>query len=143
MTTVMISFIAIVLFGMIMVATINYGDALVMMSAPDSVEVAGRLQSAAEMVSQIQDSTGSRPTSAAALWRAGLPRPTRQDGSALDVRCATAAWAPMALCLALPATADNVLIARSAASRVKGYVSGECGSQGTAVASAAVITLQI
>ena len=143
MTTVMISFIAIVLFGMIMVATISYGDALGMMSAPESVEVAGRLQSAAELVSQIQTSTGSRPTSADALWKAGLSRPVRQDGSEIVVRCSNAACSPMALCLALPGTSANALVAKSAASRVKGYVSGECGSEGTAIGNAAVVTLTI
>lgn len=143
MTTVMISFIAIVLFGMIMVATISYGDALGMMSAPESVEVAGRLQSAAELVSQIQASTGSRPTSADALWSAGLSRQIRQDGSDIVVRCSNDTCSPMALCLTLPGTSSNVLVAKSAASRVKGFVSGECGTEGASVANTAVITLTI
>lgn len=142
MTTVMASFIAIVLFGMIMIATISYGDSLGMMAATDSVALSQRIQSAAEIVAQVQTETGSRPRSAADLVAAGMPASTAGSMGDLDIQCTNQTCTPMALCLVLPATSDNITAARAAAGRVKGTVSGTCGAAGDP-ADQVVITLNI
>lgn len=143
MTTVMASFMAIVLFGMIMIATISYGDSMGMMSAPDSVVLSQRLQSAAEFASQIQDSTGSRPRSAQEMFEAGFPASTVGGGGDLEVVCTGQSCSPMAICLSLPSTAENRAVVQVAATRVRGVMSGACGDDGAPVGSHAVVTLRI
>lgn len=134
MTTVMASFLAIVLFGMVMLATISYGDALGMRAAPDSVVIGQRLQSAAELVSQIETGTGSRPHTAQELFQAGMPSSTIGGAGELQVECtgssaaSVEACTPLTLCVALPGTSENVSAARATADRIHGAVSGECGS---------------
>jgi hypothetical protein len=143
MTTVVASFIAIVLFGMIMIGTISYGDSLGMMSAPDSVAIAQRMQSAAELVSHIQSSTGSRPTSADDLVEAGMPPSVTGNAGDLAIRCTDDSCSPMDLCLSMPSTAENVVAVRAAAGRIKGVVSGACGDAASGIGSDVVVTMRL
>lgn len=143
MTTVLSSFIAIILFGMIMISTISYGDTLGMMSAPDSVHIAQRLQSAAEMSSQIQSSTGSRPRSAEELVQAGLPAAVMGDSGEIAVSCSDEACSMQAVCLELQSSSNNVTAAKAAANRIKGVVSGQCGVEAAPIADTVVVTMWI
>jgi hypothetical protein len=143
MTTVMASFIAIVLFGAIMIGTISYGDALGMMSAPDSVALAQRVQSAVEAVSQVQSETGSRPTSVGELLSAGLPASSSSYPGDVSIRCDDETCTPMAVCVSIRGTRDNVVAATAAAGRVKGVVSGACGDAAAAVGDDVFITVTI
>ena len=143
MTTVVASFIAIVLFGMIMIGTISYGDSLGMMSAPDSVAIAQRMQSAAELVSQMQRSTGSRPSSAQELIEGGMPPSVTGNGGDMQIKCSDESCSPMALCLALPTTDENVVAVKAAAGRIKGVVSGSCGEDAAAIGTDVVLTMRL
>lgn len=143
MTTVVTSFIAIVLFGMIMIGTINYGDSLGMMAAPDSVGLSQRLQSAVEVVSQVQSSTGSRPRTRAELMAGGMPAASSNYPGEVDVRCTDDSCTPMSVCISLPNTSDNVTAAKAAAGRVKGVVSGVCGNQDAQIADDVVVSMTI
>lgn len=141
MTTVIASFIAIVLFGMIMIATISYGDTLGMMSAPDSVALAQRLQTAAALSSEIQVSKGSRPRSAQELIAEGMPASMINGLGELEVSCSDEACSTQAICMVMQNSTSNLVAARAAASRVKGSVSGQCGNADAAIANALVITM--
>lgn len=143
MTTVMASFIAIVLFGAIMIGTISYGDTLGMMSAPDSLVLSQRVQSAVEAVSQIQTETGSRPRSADELKSAGLPAASSSYPGDVSVRCEDDTCMPMAVCVSLKATKENLVAANAAAGRVKGVVSGNCGDATAAIGDDVFITVTI
>jgi len=143
MTTVVASFIAIVLFGMIMIGTISYGDSLGMMSAPDSVAIAQRMQTAAELVSQTQSSTGSRPSSAQELTEAGMPQSVTGEAGDMQVKCSDDSCSPMALCLSLPNTEQNAVAIKAAAGRIKGVVSGSCGEDAAAIGTDVVLTMRL
>ena len=143
MTALATSIVAIVLFGMMLVATVNYGDALGYMSTTDSALVVDRLQSGVAIVAQIQHDTGSRPTTVAELTAAGVPEPFVHDGSEFAMSCSDERCSPMSLCLSLPANDENIAVARSAAARIKGVVSGSCGSTGDAVVDRVVVGVSI
>ena len=143
MTTVITSFIAIILFGMVMIATINYSDPVGMMSAPDSVLVAQRLQSAAALSSQIQADKGSRPRSVAELEAEGMPAPVVHNMGDLEISCSDEACSVQAVCMVMSSSSGNALVAKSVASRVKGIVSGQCGSETSPVVNQVVVTMWI
>jgi hypothetical protein len=143
MTTVIASFIAVVLFGMIMIATISYGDTLGMMSAPDSVALAQRLQTAASLSSQVQATKGSRPRSAAELIAEGMPVSAINGLGDLEVSCSDEACTTQAICMVIPNSSNNLVAAKAAASRVKGEVSGKCGDGDTGIGDSIVVTMWI
>lgn len=143
MTALVTSIVAIVLFGMIMVATVSYGDSLGMMSTVEATSMAQRMQSAAAMVSQVQQDTGSRPTSFAELKAAGFPDEIMESGAIMSIECTDERCSPMRICMTMPATSENVMAARSAAARVHGIMSGTCGDGAAAIGGEAVITLSI
>lgn len=138
MTTVMVSFIAVVLFGMVMLATLSYGDSLGIMSTNDSLLFTQRLQSAAEIVSQVETSTGSRPRSGQEIMDAGMPKSTVSGLDHFEVDCSanTSTCHPMHLCLRLPGSLETRKSAEITADRLKGengspddaFVSGTCDS---------------
>lgn len=143
MTTVITSFIAIVLFGMIMVGTINYNDALGYDATGHSIELVQRLQSGVEVVSRVQHDTGSRPTSLEELQAAGLPSQAYPDGSQWQMHCDDERCSPIALCLALPADSASTSAVRSAAGKIKGHASGVCGNDDAAIGETAVVSISI
>lgn len=143
MTTVIASFVAIVLFGMILLGTINYGDALGYDNTPHGLEISQRLQSAAETVARIQHDTGSRPTSVSELRAGGLPDPFVSDGSQFQIQCDDQRCSPIALCIVLPSTPENIASVKSAATRIKGHFSGACGDTTAPITNEAVASMSI
>jgi len=143
MTSLVTSIVAIILFGLILVGTMSYGDSLGMMSTVDATNLVQRMQTAAATVAQVQHDTGSRPTSMSELVAAGMPPEVMSTGGTMTMECGDERCSPLQLCLAIPSTGENVMAARAAAARLHGTVSGVCGDPTSAVGGQAVIGLAI
>lgn len=143
MTTIMASFIAIVLFGLVTMATISYGDVLGMMATPDAMQMADRLQSGAEVVAQVQNAVGSRATSLDELVDGGLTDPLVADGATFQMACADERCSPTSLCLSMDDSADARAMAEMTATKVKGVVSGVCGDPDAAIGDKVVVALDV
>lgn len=149
MSTVFISLIAILLFGMITVATFTYIDMDTLNASDDAINVQMRLNSAAEVVANYQTSTGSRPMTIAELKNAGLESAGMQDSIADDVSswsmvCVDGATCnPMDICLVFPDSPHHRQVVERAASRTRGFASGTCGDSNAPFDDNAVITLRI
>lgn len=149
MSTVLISLVAILLFGMIAVATFTYIDVDTLNASDDAVETQMRLNSAAEMVANYQTSTGSRPRTVAELKSAGLESDgirdsLKDDGSSWQIVCVDADTCnPMNLCLSFPDSPHYRQVVERAASRTRGYASGACGDSDAPIDDNVVITLRI
>ncbi len=149
MSTVLISLVAILLFGMIALATFTYIDVDTLNASDDAVGAQMRLNSAAEAVGNFQSSTGSRPRTIAELKSAGLESDgirdsLKADGASWQMICVDADTCnPMDLCLVFPDSPHHRQVVERAASRTRGYASGACGDSGAPFDDNAVITLRI
>lgn len=139
----MTSIVAIVLFGLILAATVSYGDSLGMMSTVDATNLVQRMQSAAAVVAQVQHDTGSRPSSLQELVDAGLPPETMSSGAVMSMRCEDERCSPLDLCMTLPSSGENVMAARAAAARLHGTASGQCGAPSSPIGDEVAVTLSI
>lgn len=149
MSTVLISLVAILLFGMIAVATFTYIDVDTLNASDDAVGTQMRLNSAAEVVANYQTATGSRPRTMAELESAGLESgglrdSLKADGASWQMICVDADTCnPMDLCLVFPDSPHHRQVVERTASRTRGYASGTCGDSDAPFDDNAVITLRI
>ncbi len=149
MSTVLISLAAILLFGMIAVATFTYIDVDTLNASDDALNTQMRLNSAAEVVANYQTSTGSRPRTmselnSAGLESGGLQNDLKADGASWSMVCVDAdTCIPMDLCMVFPDSPHHRQVVERAASRTRGYASGVCGDSDAPFDDNAVITLRI
>lgn len=142
MSTLMTSFIAIVLLGLAIMATVSYVDPVSMRAGTDGIAVAERLQTAAHLATEIKTDTGSYPRSRQEMIDAGMPTTQAGGAGSIELSCGDASCSTLSICSLLENSEANMAVAAAASDKVNGSISGTCGAQ-DAPGERVVVSLKI
>jgi hypothetical protein len=136
MSTVILTIIGVVIFSAVMIGSLSYIDSSNVPTHDDGTYIANRMEMAAEVFLEIENESGTAPSSLTELYSAGLPDPA-------PARPGTLAISGSNICYAMPYSDQNEKTLRFVTSRIGGSISGNCGNPASEVSNIIVATLPL